>query len=194
MRSLYKNKKLYLSKDAVANNRLRHKILIIGDSHVRGLAGNINSRLSETFNVMGSIKPNADIEGITSSLHTSEEYFTKKDVIIFYGGTKDISKNESRKGFHSLKAFIQRTDNTNVILLRAPLRYDLSPESCVNIEVKRFNKRLQNLANNFDHVNLLNVSTERIHHTKHGLHLNNKGKDRISHYLVNEIPRNTNPV
>ncbi|MDR2457634.1 MAG: hypothetical protein LBD41_04050 [Clostridiales Family XIII bacterium] len=177
MRSLYENKKLYLSKDAVANNRLRHKILIIGDSHVRDLAGNINSRLSDTFNVMGSIKPNADIEGITSSLHTSEEYFTKKDVIIFCGGTKDISKNESRKGLYSLKAFIQRTDNTNVILLRVPLRYDLSPESCVDIEVKRFNKRLQSLANNFDHVNLVNVSTERIHHTKHGLHLNNKGKD-----------------
>jgi hypothetical protein len=186
MRSLYKKKKLHLSKDAVANNRLRHKILIIGDSNVRGLAGNINSCLSDTFNVMGSIKPNADIEGITSSFHTSEEYFTKKDGSYFMAILK-TNKNESRKGFHSLKAFIQRTDNTNVILLRAPLRYHLSPESCVTIEVKRFNKRLQHLANNFDHVHLLNVSTEGIHRTKHGLHLNNKGKDWISHYLANEI-------
>jgi hypothetical protein len=107
---------------AGTSNHPNQKILIIGDSHVRGLADNISNNLNDTFYVMGNIKPNANIEAITSSLHTSEEYFSKKDVIIFFGGTKDISKNGSKKGLQSLKAFIQRTNNTNVILLRAPLR------------------------------------------------------------------------
>jgi hypothetical protein len=63
----------------------------------------------------------------------------------------------------------------------------LSPDSCVNLEVNRFNKRLQSLANNFVHVSLVNAKTERLHHTKHGLHLNNQGKDWISLHLVKEI-------
>jgi hypothetical protein len=169
------------------SNNPKQKILIIGDSHVRGLAVNISSNLNYTFDVMGNFKPNATIEAIISSLNKSEEQFLKKDVIIFFGGTKDISKNESKKGLQSLKAFFQRTNNTNVILLRAPLRYDLSPDSCVNLEVNRFNKRLQSLVNNFVHVSLVNVNIERLHHTKHGLHLNNQEKDWISLHLVKEI-------
>jgi hypothetical protein len=68
---------------AGTSNYPKQKILIIGDSHVRGLADNISSNLNDTFYVMGNIKPNANIKVITSSLLTSEEY-----------GTKDISKNE----------------------------------------------------------------------------------------------------
>jgi hypothetical protein len=56
--------------------------------------------------VTGITKPNADIEGITYSLNTSMENLTKKDIIIFHGGAKDIRKNESREGLHYLKTFI----------------------------------------------------------------------------------------
>jgi hypothetical protein len=62
-----------------------------------------------------------------------------------------------------------------------------STVNCVNLEVNRFNKRLRSLANNFAHVSLVNASTERLHHTKQGLHLNNQGKDWISLHLVKEI-------
>jgi hypothetical protein len=115
------------------------------------------------------------------------ENLTKKDMIIFYGGTQDISKNESRKGLHHLKTFIQKSVNTNVILIGAPLRYDLSPSSCVNREVKLFNKRMQSFMLNFNHVSFLNIYTERTHHTNHGLHLNKKGKEWVSHKLVEAI-------
>jgi hypothetical protein len=84
--------------------------------------------------VIGITKKSADIEGITSSLHTSIDKLTKNDIIIFCGGTKDISRNETKKGLPFLKTFIQRTVNTNVILLGAPLRYDLFPLSCVNMK------------------------------------------------------------
>jgi hypothetical protein len=60
------------------SNHPQQKILIIGDSHVRGLAVNISSNLNDTFDVMGNIKPNATIEVIISSLNTSEEQFLQK--------------------------------------------------------------------------------------------------------------------
>jgi hypothetical protein len=182
-----KREKLYTWKETVTRRQRSNKIVIIGDSHVRGLADKVSCNLGEAFNVIGISKPNADIEGITSSLNTSIKNLTKKDVIIFYGGTKDISKNESRKGLHSLKTFIQKTINTNVILLRAPFRYDLSSISCVNKEVNLFNKRLQSFMLNFNHVRFLNLCTERAHHTNHGLHLNTKGKDWVTHNLVKDI-------
>jgi hypothetical protein len=59
------------------------------------------------------------------------------------------------QGLHFLKAFAQRTVNTNVILLGAPHRYDLPSLSCVNSEVKLFNERLQCLMLIFNHVRFL---------------------------------------
>jgi hypothetical protein len=38
--------------------------------------------------------------------------------------------------------FVQRTANTNAMLLGVPHRYDLPSFSCVNTEVELFNKRL----------------------------------------------------
>ena len=86
--------------------------------------------------MIGITKPNADIEAITSPIHLKNNNLTKKELIILYGGTKDTSRNETKKGICSLKGFAQRTTNTNFILLGVPYRYDLPPSSCVNTEVK----------------------------------------------------------
>jgi hypothetical protein len=119
-------------------------------------------------------------------------------MIIFCGGTRDISRNESKSRLSSLKEFAQRTNNTNAILLKAPHRYDLPPSSCVNIEVKLFNKRMRSLMTPFNHVKVVSISTEREHRTRHGLHLNKKGKHWVTDNLVKEIknsylPLNKNP-
>ena len=139
----------------------------------------------------GNRKPNADIESVTSPLHHKTENVTKKD-LVFYGGTKDISRNETSKGLDSVKGFAQGTANANVILPGAPHRYDLPP-SCVNTEVNLYNKRLQSFMSTFNHVKVLSMSTERQQHTNHGLHLNKKGKDWIANnlHVVKEI-RNLN--
>jgi hypothetical protein len=53
--------------------------------------------------VIGITKPNADIEAITSPLHLKTDNLTKKDLIIFYGGTKVIGRNETKKKATSSK-------------------------------------------------------------------------------------------
>lgn len=97
------------SKKPTTTAYIKHNIFIIGDSHVRGLSDKVSSDLDDAFSVTGISKPNADIDGITSSEHFLVDNLTKNDLIIFYAGTNDISKNEAIKGFHSLKAFAQRT-------------------------------------------------------------------------------------
>jgi hypothetical protein len=90
---------------------------------------------------------------------------------------KLLAETKQKKKLRPLKGFAQRTTNTN-ILLGAPYRCDLPP-SCVNTEVKLYNKRLQSLMSTSNYVRVLNMTTERRHRTKHGLHLNKKGKDWI---------------
>ena len=138
-------------------------------------------------NVTGITKPRANAESITSPSHFAAENLTKNDLLIFYGGTKDISRNEVSNGLKALKAFAHRTTDTNVILLEAPHRYDLPPSSCVNTEVNCFNKRLHSLATTFNHVKVLSIPIERRFHTNLRLHLNQRGKYWIASNLVKEI-------
>jgi len=165
----------------------RHSLLVIGDTHIRGLSEKISNCLDDSFILLGITKPNADIETITSPIHLKMGKLTKEDLIIFLGGTNDISRNEAKKGLRSLKDFTQRTINTNLILLEAPHKYDLSPQSCVNTEVKLYNKRLQSFVSVSNHVRVLSTPTERRHHTRHGLHLNKKGRDWVVKNVIKEI-------
>jgi hypothetical protein len=76
------------TKKTVTSSCRRHKILIISDSHVRGLSEKISNCLDDSFSVTGITKPNADMEAVMSPLHLKTETLTKEDIIIFYGGTK----------------------------------------------------------------------------------------------------------
>ena len=87
-----------ISKKTKPVTHSRHKIFIIGDSHVRGLSEKVRNSLNDAFSVIGITKPNAVIEVITSPAHLIIDNLTKKDLIIFYGGTKGISSNDSKKG------------------------------------------------------------------------------------------------
>jgi hypothetical protein len=93
---LQKRGALYTSKKAVALAHRRYKILIINDSHVRGLSEKVSNCLDDSFSVTGITKPNADIEVIMSPLHLITDNLTKKDLIMFCSRIKDIRRNKSK--------------------------------------------------------------------------------------------------
>ena len=100
----------------------------------------LETDLTTHLGVIGITKPNAFIEVITSPVHLTDN-LTKKYLIIFYGGTKDISSNESTNGLRSLIDFAQRSITTNVFLLGVPHRCELPSFSRVNTEVRRVNSK-----------------------------------------------------
>jgi len=71
--------------------------------------------------------------------------------------------------------------------IQAGNRYDLPTQSCVNTEVKLYNKRLQNIVSASNHARVHSMSTERRHHTQHGLHFNKKGREWIVNNIIKEI-------
>jgi RNase H-fold protein (predicted Holliday junction resolvase) len=63
-------------------------------------------------------------------------------MLLLYGsGTKDISRNETLKGLCQIRNFVKHSQ-TNVLVMNVPNRFDLDAQSCVNYEVKFFNKKL----------------------------------------------------
>jgi len=67
-------------------------------------------------------------------LGTSYEV-TNNVVVILCGGSRYIGKNVSTEGHHYVTQFVDRI-NTNVMIMSAPHRFDLSASLCINEEVR----------------------------------------------------------
>jgi hypothetical protein len=133
------------------------------------------------------MKPGTDLKVILCSNVKECKKLSKKDVLIIWGGTKYVSKNESRTGLLCIRKFIQMNLNTNVHVLSLPKRWDLEDQSCVNKENMNFNRKLSKYLKSFEHVHYIEVKYDRKYQTIHGLHLNAKGKEYVAIELVNFI-------
>ena len=169
------------------SDRSPNKVLILGDSHARNCSQRVKHNLCHNAEVQGIVKPGADMETIVSTSIKSVEKLTKKDTVVVWGGTRDVGKNESAKGLHQLKNFVQQNNQTNFIVISVPHRYDLDLKSCVNEEVKVYNRKLKKCLKTCENTVILEIDSNRDLFTKHGLHLNSKGKDQIAEKIAQTI-------
>jgi L-asparaginase/Glu-tRNA(Gln) amidotransferase subunit D len=59
-----------------------HKVLIIGDSHVRLCATNVKSEINVSYDVQGLVKPGAGTGALVNSATSDIANLTKNDVVI----------------------------------------------------------------------------------------------------------------
>jgi lysophospholipase L1-like esterase len=164
----------------------KSKVVIIGDSHVRGYAAEIAHNLGKMFNVSGTVMPGSRLETITQ-LAKEEIDKLNDDVVIICGGANDINKNESTTGLRNIRNFVVNQKNTNTLLMTAPHRHDLPSHSCINMEVQVFNRKLYKVMKTMYHVTVIQTSLARDSFTRHGLHMNASGKTLMANIISNKI-------
>jgi hypothetical protein len=184
------NRKPFINKNKIK----KHKILILGDSHARGCATEVKHYLSNEFEVCRTTISGAGMKAIKASADKKIHQLTQKDVMVLWGGSNDVARNNSTEGLKMISKLLIETRHTNVILLTVPHRHDLVPNSCVNIEVEVFNRRLYKDAERFKEVQIMEVVNERSHYTRHGQHLNLTGKDYMAKRITTMIEHVLNDV
>jgi hypothetical protein len=117
----------------------KHKIVLLGDSHSSGMAINLRHNLNDGYKVQGLIQQRSDLSAILNSKTHDISELTKNDVIIVWGETRNVSKDESNKGLTEIRKFMENNKNTNIMIIHLPTRLDLEPMSCINQETKVFN-------------------------------------------------------
>ena len=71
--------------------------------------------------------------------------------------------------------------------MSVPCRHDLEPKQCVNDEVKVYNRKLKKHLKVFGNTCVIEVESNRDLFTRHGLHVNSKGKEQIAGKTVKTI-------
>ena len=165
----------------------KKKVIMIGDSHMRGHAKELSDYLGKDFEVSGTVMPGSRLDKITLLAKNEINALTKEDVVIIWGGSNDINKNETSVGLKHLNKFVSHRKNTNVLVLPAPHRHDLLPSSCINNEVQTFNRKLCKSMKTKENVHLLELNLHRNDFTQHGLHLNISGKVNTAELIGENI-------
>jgi hypothetical protein len=127
------------------------------------------------------------MEDILTTVDELRSSVKKEDVLVVWGGSNDISKNNSRQAISNMSDFVKNSSGSNVIVINAPHRHDLIPNSCVNKEVAKFNRLMKKVIKQNPNIQLLELELDRSHFTNHGMHMNSKGKDQASQHLAKLI-------
>lgn len=96
---------------------------------------------------------------------------------MLWGEAKDVGRNETRDGLKQVQAFVKKNSHRNVTLMSVPHRFDVDTNSCVNSEIKLFNRNPQKQMKSFENTVVLGVDRNGDMFTKHGLHMITNGKE-----------------
>ena len=159
-----------------ASNSSKPRVLILGNSHLKGCIQKIDNYLATTHQTSGWIKSGAPSKEILNTAELEVEYMKSCDVIVLCAGANDVYRNNSIMAYRNFIKYVKKNNNTNIVLIEVPHRHDLSDRSCVNIALQLYNSKLRNIATRFKHVTVIEGPIERQYFTLHGLHYNRKGK------------------
>jgi hypothetical protein len=73
------------------------------------------------------------------------------------------------------------------MILGIPHRHDLVEYSCINRAIQVLDHKLKKVSNSFKHVTIIECNYNRECFTKHGMHLNTRGKGIVAKQLASKI-------
>jgi len=161
--------------------------VIVGDIHAKGYESEISNNLDNNSEVIGTVIPGARLGNITKLANGETRSLGKSDAVIMIGGANDINKNETNIGLAHLKKFAEDWSNTNVVVVPAPHRHDLLGSSCVNTEIVVFNRKLHKVVKSVGNMKIVQSNLNRDDFTRHRLHLNLYGKERVAKLIGESI-------
>jgi hypothetical protein len=146
--------------------------------------------------VSSFVKPGANVKQIVETQEIEFKCLGRKDFIVINGGSNDLanSSTNDKSALPCLLKFAQKYPNTNVLMLNVPIRYDPLTNYRTNQDIMSVNDKLQERTKPFQHVHLIEISTDRKYFTNHGFHLNKLGKSMIVKEIVCQIKEIVNSV
>lgn len=184
----YQNLTLFMDRKSNSFRcNLKFNINIFSDEHGRGLAVILLKYFSNKINkIFSMVKPNAKLCGVLSGL--IRDRFTKIDNVIIIGGSNDICIDGGMYFFTKLEVLLNSLSETNLWLCTLPHRFDLNEKCIEHYYIQSVNNRIKDISNRLPHVEVIDLSNLQRHHfTKHGFHINKRGKRRLSRTIFSSI-------
>ena len=97
-------------------NKVKHKVLLICNSHARNCAHLLQDNLNSDFKVSSFVKPGARMNEVISTVREELKTLNSDLVIVVWGGVNDIRKNNTKEALNSVSKFVNENKELNVAL------------------------------------------------------------------------------
>ncbi|KAG8246681.1 hypothetical protein J6590_078884 [Homalodisca vitripennis] len=169
-----------LSTKNTTSTELQSKVLILSDSHGKNLFRGVQSR--SFGNVTVITRPGAPLQHVTGDIEQLTHGFTANDYVVVIGGTNDVGKKQPNSIVNQLIEVHKFTKHTNLILATLTMRHD---KPHLDEQISHINDNLMKWSTGAEAVSILPLHRLPRHfYTKHGLHLNKLGKEKICQMVV----------
>jgi RNase P subunit RPR2 len=157
------------------------EVFICSDSQGRGLSETVSERSRNRVKASGWVMPNATTKQVLS--HAQK---IKKGPVVIISGTNDLLKNNTREIYQELERDLKQISADKPILLTTiPTRYDIAENKLEHYEYIQVNNYIKELAARINNVYILDLDhLQRYHFTKFGIHLNYRGKIKLSYMIL----------
>lgn len=175
----------------------KKKIIVLSDSQGKNIYPYIQN-LANEYEVFVHSKPGAKLKHIVNAAKCSIEKCTENDFVVLLAGTNDIGQYEPSQLSiaQGLKSLLSIEVETNVIINSVPYRYDTMQ---FNDKIFYANKAITKLIREYKgklsvSYGELNAILQRRHFTRHGLHINKRGKRILGRSIVDTINSRARPT
>jgi 1-aminocyclopropane-1-carboxylate deaminase/D-cysteine desulfhydrase-like pyridoxal-dependent ACC family enzyme len=100
-------------------SKIKHvkKKVIVGDSHARTSAAEFKHCLDSSFAISSFVKPGAGMRAIVDTVKEDIKKLIRNDVVVIWGGSNDIGKNNSREALKHLCNFVKNNQMVNTVVM-----------------------------------------------------------------------------
>lgn len=175
--------------EIACNPTNKKKLLVLGSSHARHMGPALQDVIGDDFQVECICKPNAMLKDVVSGIKGLTKGYSKDDqVVIIGGGGNSIDRDPSYSIEADLDSISENSKHTNVNFVELFHRYD---KPSLRSMVKAVNDKLWNFSGKHVNFNIVSVnSLRREEFTRHGLHLNSRGKKTLAELVAEELRLN----
>lgn len=176
------------SKPGKESSDAKRRVLVVGSSHARGIRERLQAKLGEEYTVTSIFNPNAGLSHVAGNVRDFAKDLNKEDHVVIVGGPgNSLDRNLNYTIEMDMDHIAKASSHTNVSFVNLFWRYD---KPWINRRVRAVNQRLDQFLDRegTSHIRIVDVSSmEEYGYTRHGLHLNSRGKDMLSHSIAKGI-------
>ncbi|XP_046668196.1 uncharacterized protein LOC124359478 [Homalodisca vitripennis] len=112
--------------------------------------------------------------------------------MVIIAGTNNILKKSTEEIYSNLERNLQSlTKERTVHVTTIPNRYDTNPIDPTYHDINIANNYIKEIAVRMDNVHIIDLDElGRDHFTRHGLHLNYRGKKKLSYMIIDSLEKN----
>ena len=118
--------------------------------------------MKNNYELYSVFKPGATTNELKETAIEEINRFTCNDVILISYGTNDYEASNFSQTLQNITDFIQRNNQTNIILMNLPYRYDLSNTITINRIITTLNRKLKKIVKALSHTHFMETDNTRI--------------------------------